>query len=455
MTRSRSAAVARSALATAMLAGLAANAHGAVVVTLSPSTLPALATGTPFDAQFVADGGRAPYAYLVTAGRLPAGLAFDGDGALSGTPQRSIPGTLGVTALDADGRSATRILPTAVASGEPSAIAQTVETREDTPIAITLAGSNGFDGLTFDIVDGSGPASGTLSGNGSTRLYTPDADAHGNDFFSFTVGDGGFTSAAAQVAIVLLPVNDTPSFDIGPDQTVAAGAVMQAISGWADAISAGAANEAGQQLTFAVVGNTRPDLFEVPPSVTADGTLRFRPGNAAGVADLLLELHDNGGTANGGVDRSDAQAFSITLVAGTDLSIDIAGPTSVDDGALLQYAITVGNTGPLAATGASVDVTLPAEASGAVWMCLPSGGAECSESGSGDIADTVDVPADASLVYHVEATAVRGGSDVFSAVAQVDTGPGQLDPDPANDSDTLTSRFAALFRDGFETPPDE
>ena len=41
------------------------------------------------------------------------------------------------------------------------------------------------------------------------------------------------------------------------------------------------------------------------------------------------------------------------------------------------------------------------------------------------------------------------------AVAQVDTGPGQLDPDPANDSDTLTSRFAALFRDGFETPPDE
>jgi hypothetical protein len=54
------------------------------------------------------------------------------------------------------------------------------------------------------------PANGTLSGTPPSLTYTPSADFHGTDRFTFTASDGMLTSAPATVTITVTPVNDAP-----------------------------------------------------------------------------------------------------------------------------------------------------------------------------------------------------------------------------------------------------
>ncbi|WP_245815293.1 Ig-like domain-containing protein [Hymenobacter gelipurpurascens] len=91
----------------------------------------------------------------------------------------------------------------------PIAAAQSVSINEDTPKNINLSGSDADgDALTYTIA--SSPAHGTLSGTGSARTYTPDANYNGPDSFTFTANDGALTSASATVSITVTAVNDAP-----------------------------------------------------------------------------------------------------------------------------------------------------------------------------------------------------------------------------------------------------
>jgi hypothetical protein len=94
----------------------------------------------------------------------------------------------------------------------------------------------------------------------------------------------------------------------------------QSVSNWATAISKGAANESGQALTFQVTGNTNAALFSAGPSISSTGTLTYTPAaNANGSANLTINLKDDGGTANGGVDTSASQTFTITVNSVNDV----------------------------------------------------------------------------------------------------------------------------------------
>ena len=87
----------------------------------------------------------------------------------------------------------------------------------------------------------------------------------------------------------------------------------QLITGWATAISAGPANEAGQAVSFEV-SSDNPALFSAQPAVSPTGTLTYDPAlNANGFATVSVRIQDNGGTANGGVDTSAPQAFTISV----------------------------------------------------------------------------------------------------------------------------------------------
>ena len=108
-------------------------------------------------------------------------------------------------------------------------------------------------------------------------------------------------------------VNDAPSFVKGGNQSMIEDTGAQTLTGWATAISAGPANEAGQTLTFTVTNNNNA-LFSVQPAVSANGTLTYDPApNANGTATVTVVLKDNGGIANGGIDASAPQTFTITL----------------------------------------------------------------------------------------------------------------------------------------------
>ncbi|MBC8126255.1 MAG: tandem-95 repeat protein, partial [Gloeobacteraceae cyanobacterium ES-bin-144] len=92
----------------------------------------------------------------------------------------------------------------------PVANAQAVSTDEDTPLGITLSGSD-IDGdtlTTFSVTVQ--PLHGTLTGTGANRNYTPEANYFGPDSFTFTTSDGEFISTPATVSITVNPVNDMP-----------------------------------------------------------------------------------------------------------------------------------------------------------------------------------------------------------------------------------------------------
>ena len=208
----------------------------------------------------------------------------------------------------------------------PVATAQTVTTTEDTPVPVTLAGSDSQGhALTFAVV--SGPSSGSLSGTGATRTYTPSANSFGSDSFTFTVSDGTAVSAPATVTVSVTAVNDVPSFVKGADRTVLEDAGAQSLAGWATGISAGPANESGQVVSF-VVSNDNGGLFSVAPAVAADGTLTFTPAaNANGVATVTVQARDDNGTPGvAGDDVSSApQTFTVTVTPVNDVPSFVKG----------------------------------------------------------------------------------------------------------------------------------
>ena len=92
----------------------------------------------------------------------------------------------------------------------PVANEQSLSTQEDTNVVATLGGvDSDNDELVYRII--SQPVQGTLSGVIPNLIYTPNANYHGEDSFSFVVNDGEEDSEAAVINISISAVNDAPS----------------------------------------------------------------------------------------------------------------------------------------------------------------------------------------------------------------------------------------------------
>lgn len=106
--------------------------------------------------------------------------------------------------------------------------------------------------------------------------------------------------------------NEAPTFSAGPNQTSVEDAGATSVPGWATAVSPGT-GESSQTVTFST-SNDNNTLFAGQPAVASNGTLSYTPAaNAYGVAIVTVRAHDDGGTANGGVDTSAPQTFTITV----------------------------------------------------------------------------------------------------------------------------------------------
>ena len=154
-----------------------------------------------------------------------------------------------------------------------------------------------------------------------TLTFTPAADVNGAATITVTAQDdggtangGSDTSAASSFTLTVAPVNDAPSFTKGANQSVVALLGAQTVPGWATAISPGPANESSQTVTFTVT-NDNSSLFSVQPAVASDGTLTYTPALlAVGTATVTVRAVDDGGTANGGIDTSPPETFTITIL---------------------------------------------------------------------------------------------------------------------------------------------
>ncbi len=150
--------------------------------------------------------------------------------------------------------------------------------------------------------------------------FTPAPDAHGTATATVTAHDDGGTAGGGSdtttetFTITVAPVNDRPTFAAGGNVTVLENAGAQSAP-WATSISAGATNEGSQSLHF-TTSNDNAALFTGAgqPAIDATGTLSFTPAaGAVGAATVTAELHDDGGTANGGIDTSVSATFTVTI----------------------------------------------------------------------------------------------------------------------------------------------
>ena len=147
--------------------------------------------------------------------------------------------------------------------------------------------------------------------------YVPDPYFFGTDAFNWNGFDGvNYATVGATVTLNIAFVNQPPSFTKGPDVAVFENSDLYTATNWATNVMPGPANEASQVLTFTLTTNN-PSLFAVQPAISisgTDGTLIFMPAASQyGTATVTATLKDSGGTANGGVDTSIPQTFTIAI----------------------------------------------------------------------------------------------------------------------------------------------
>ncbi len=140
-------------------------------------------------------------------------LVLAADGGFSYTPQANFNGVDSFTYEANDGTvsSASAMVTITVTPGNdaPVAIAQSATVDEDGTVEITLTGSD-IDGDSLNYALAGTPAHGSVGLAGAVATYTPDANYHGPDSFTFTVYDGTLSSASAMVSITVTSVNDPP-----------------------------------------------------------------------------------------------------------------------------------------------------------------------------------------------------------------------------------------------------
>lgn len=204
---------------------------------------------------------------------------------------------------------------------------------------------------------------------------------------------GTETDSCGEITVTVKPVNVAPTFTIGSDQTVAEDAGAQTVASFISNASPGPANESGQTLTY-LVSNANSALFSVQPAISPSGQLTYTPAaNANGTATVSVRLKDNGGVANGGVDTSAAQTFTITVSPVNDAPVvTVPAAQSVAEAAQLPIGgISVAD--PDADAGSSPYLTVSLAVSHGTLDVTGSGSASVSGSGtatvsvSGTVAD--------------------------------------------------------------------
>ncbi len=226
-----------------------------------------------------------------------------------------------------------------VQNNPPAAKDESVTTEEDTPVSITLEGSDpDEDELSYTVVES--PSHGSLSGTAPNVTYTPKPNFNGSDSFTFKVSDETADSNAATVSITVTAANDPPSAKDDSARTLE-DTPIKAID-----VLGNDTDVDDDQLTTSAVTQGRNGSV----TINADNTLSYIPkANFCGTDSFTYTISDGkGGTDTATVnvkvkavnDAPTADDDSVTTQEDKSVSITLVG--NDPDGDLLSYSIIKG-----------------------------------------------------------------------------------------------------------------
>jgi hypothetical protein len=192
----------------------------------------------------------------------------------------------------------------------PRASNQAVTTDEDTPAKFSLTATDiEGDPLTYSV--DAKPAHGTATCTKATGrcTYTPAADYHGPDSFTFYAFDGQARSNSARVSITVTPVNDAPSALTSAYTT----GFNEPLRVSAPGVLAGATDVEGDPITAVAV--RQPQHGSVV--VNKLGGFRYDPDpQFKGVDTFTFRAQDDHGAASP----------AVTVTIGVEVPVSGAGP---------------------------------------------------------------------------------------------------------------------------------
>ena len=250
----------------------------------------------------------------------------------------------------------------------PATENQFATTAEDVPVEVLLNAVSPALNATFTYTIVGQPANGVLSGSGPTFTYTPAANFHGSDSFTFRVNDGARDSNTSTVNISITAVNDAPAANSQSVTTNSNTPVAITLTGndveTADLVFEVTANPAhgtlsgtGANLTYTPNTNySGPDSFAFTVRDSGDGA---SPALTSSAATVSITVNDTVAPSiiapPPTTVKSDAnrQAMIPNVVAGATAT-DNAGPVTVTQSPLAGTVVMVGtHTITLTATDAA------------------------------------------------------------------------------------------------------
>ena len=262
--------------------------------------------------------------YAIVAAPSNGGTTISGN-VVTYTPNLNYNGTDSFTFAVSDGGAtsspATVSITITAVNDAPTAIAQSVTGNEDAPKTITLTGSD-VEGSTLTYTLATSSSNGTIALSGNVVTYTPSTNYNGTDTFTFTVSDGGLTSAPATINISIVPVNDAPT------------ATTQSSSGNEDAaqtITLAGNDIDGDNLTYALASNSSNGSVSISGNVVT-----YNPNtNYNGTDSFTFKTSD-------GELTSSPATVNISIAAVNDAPVIASTPSlNAIDGSAYNYALTV------------------------------------------------------------------------------------------------------------------
>ncbi|WP_321472203.1 Ig domain-containing protein [uncultured Paludibaculum sp.] len=287
---------------------------------VTTTALPRGSVGVPYSTTITGQGGSGSLGYSLASGSLPAGLALNASGVLSGTPTTSGTSQFAIRVTDAAQASSTRSFSLVVAQGLAiTSLSPLTGGTVGLPYVVNLTASGGSPSYSWTLESGSLPPGLSLSPSGALS-GTPFAGGT----FTFTVRA---TDTASATATQVFAISISSLLTITTNSTLPGGAVGSSYTA-----------------PLAVVGGAAPHTWtiisgQLPAglSLSSAGLISGTP-TASGLSNFTVKVQDAGLNLA-------TQSFTLTIGLGLTVTTVSPLPTGVA-GSAYQYTLTAAGGTP-------------------------------------------------------------------------------------------------------------